>query len=121
MESLINEEPRNEEPRNEDSRKKQLSKEDSKKVDIFVLQFQTLDDFCDMVPDDYHYKKHIQERCRKIKESLSYTAPESLFNTWKYIYKLSEFKPKSENSWSNEAWGILNNTTNLINHLSNSN
>ena len=116
MESLINEDSRNEEPR-----KEELSKEDSKKVDIFVLQFQTLDDFCDMVPDDYQYKKHIQERCRKIKESLSYTAPESLFNTWRYIYKLSEFKPKSENSWSKEAWRILNNTTNIINDLSNDN
>ena len=111
MESLINEKPRKEE----------LSKEDSKKIDIFELQFQTLDAFCDMVPDDYQYKKHIQERCQKIKESLSYTAPESLSNTWRYIYKLSEFKPKSENSWSKEAWGILDNTTNLIKDLYNSN
>ena len=111
MESLINEKPRKEE----------LSKEDSKKIDIFELQFQTLDAFCDLVPDDYQYKKHIQERCQKIKESLSYTAPESLSNTWRYIYKLSEFKPKSENSWSKEAWGILDNTTKLINYLSNDN
>ena len=78
--------------------------------DNFYILCKALDDFCSHIPEDYVNYGQINEICIKIKDSLSYTAPEELIKSWRYkgIVRLIPYMPNPPASWVYKAWDFIN-------------
>lgn len=92
-----------------------LPKSDIYPIDIYFIQCQAIDDFSNKIPQDYVYYNQVIDICNKIKDSLSYTAPEELMTYWKTKgnLRLIQYMPNPPTAWVYEAWKSINRVTKL--------
>ena len=92
-----------------------LPKSDIYPIDIYFIQCQAIDDFSTKIPQDYVYYNQVIDICNKIKDSLSYTAPEELMTYWKTKgnLRLIQYMPNPPTPWVYEAWNSINRVTKL--------
>ena len=78
--------------------------------DTFITMFYTsLDKFCNLIDDNYENKEQLKIECKKIKEKLSYTAPEIITKEFGFqLNRLTPMIPQEENiEWIEKGWGII--------------
>jgi len=78
--------------------------------DNFIKKFYTsLDEFCDLIDDNYENKEKIKIQCQKIKDKLRYTAPEIITKTFGYeLNRLTPLIPQEGNiEWIEKGWSIM--------------
>ena len=78
--------------------------------DTFIKIFYTsLDEFCNLIDENYENKEQLKIECNKIKIKLSYTAPEIITKEFGYqLNRLTPMIPQEKNiEWIKKGWEII--------------